>query len=296
MPDEIFNWLKTNKKQAILIVSALIILDVTLFLGIFSDLGVQNKLVLHFFDVGQGDSEFVVLPGGVKMLIDGGPTNGRVMNELARSMSQGDRYIDLVLMTHPQLDHFGGLIDVAKQYTIGTFIWSGRESDAPAFQELKKELRGQNAHIISLSAGDSIHNEKNDISILSPHVKFLNDKDLNNSSLVIRVSSASTTALFVGDIGANVEEYLVRNFDIQTDILKVPHHGSRFSSTDKFLHEVSPKLAIIEVGKNSYGHPTQEVLTRLSAIGARILRTDLNGATEIISEGTRSSVHLSRER
>ncbi|MFA6365123.1 MAG: MBL fold metallo-hydrolase [Candidatus Paceibacterota bacterium] len=296
MPDELFNWLKANKKKAIIIGCALVIFEGIFLVTLFSESKTSRALELHFFDVGQGDSEFVVLPGGARMLIDGGPANGRVMNELARTMSQGERYIDLVLMTHPQLDHFGGLIDVAKQYTIGAFLWSGRGSNAPAFQELLNELRNNHTQMISLGAGDSIRSNESNITILSPTPAFLHDTDLNNSTVVAEVMAANTSALFVGDIGTEVEEYLTHTFNMRADILKVPHHGSRFSSSESFLREVHPKVAIIEVGKNSYGHPTPEVLSRLSSVGARILRTDLNGAAEIVSEGVRNGIRLIVEK
>lgn len=291
MVDWIFELLNTHKRKAIPLCIALIALDVILFSQINATKKNSEKTEFDFLNVGQGDSELVQFAGGensarIKLLIDGGPENSMVLTALTSLLPQTDRYIDLVAMTHAQADHMGGLIDVIKRYRVGAFLWTGRPNDISAFRELMDVLKKNNVKIITLSAGDAIQVGESSVRVLSPNNTLLGDKDLNNTSLVLRVASASTTALFVGDIGKNAELSLVRNGLSSVDILKVPHHGSRTSVIADFLNAIKPKIAVFEVGKNSYGHPTEEALSGYAKLGASIFRTDKNGTLQfIIGEG-----------
>ena len=133
-----------------------------------------------------------------------------------------------------------------------------------------------------LAAGDKIHYRENRFDILSPNKDFLNGRDTNDSGLVMKLSAADSQSLFTGDIGEKVEDFLIKNYDLKIDILKVGHHGSKFSTSQKFLAAAQPKLAFIGVGKNSYGHPTKEVLNRLASVGAAIYRTDTSGTIKLV--------------
>lgn len=249
-----------------------------------------------FLNVGQGDSELVQMRNGeygnrVKMLIDGGPENGMARTAFSSLVSPTDRYIDLVAMTHPQADHMGGLIDIAKHYRIGAFLWTGRTNDISAFRELMDILKKNNVRIITLRKGDVIRSGECIITVLSPDSVLLSDKDLNNSSLVLRVAVASTTALFMGDIGRSAELALARNGVKAVDIAKVPHHGSRASLITDFLNAIHPRIAVFEVGKNSYGHPTEEALSKYAELGALLFRTDKQGTIRfIVGEGRKIQV------
>lgn len=258
----------------------------------------QNKnLEVYFFDIGQGDSEMVILPGNVKVLIDGGPDK-KILSELAEILSPTDRYIDLIILSHPQMDHFAGLIDILKRYKVGAFIYNGRAGEAKAFKDLeiavKENLKENNALKIVLAQGDKIKYQDNVFDVLSPPKEFLTSKELNDTTLVLKLSAGNFKALFTGDIGENIEKYLAENFDIRTDILKVGHHGSKFSSGEKFLSEAKPKISVIEVGKNSYGHPTAQTLTRLANIGSQIFRTDLDGAVKLVVDG--ASINIFKKK
>lgn len=240
---------------------------------------------IYFLDIGQGDSQLIVLPGPtggapIKILSDGGP-DAKILRELSKVLSPEDRYIDIVLLSHPQLDHFGGLIEVLTRYQIGAFIYNGRDGTASAWEDLKKVLKEKHIKTIILAGGDSLAYGESHLDILSPDAEFLKSEELNDTCLVALLSSHSAKALFVGDIGENVEEYLRNKYDIDVDILKVGHHGSRFSSSASFLKEASPKVAVIQVGKNRYGHPTKEALSRLSQSGAKIYRNDRDGLVKI---------------
>lgn len=274
-----------DKNKIIIIFSALVFLDFLVFYQVFAFSSADEDLKLYFLSVGQGDSELVVLPGGVKVLIDGGQPNGRVLEELNKILPPADRYLDLVIMSHPQLDHFGGLIEVLKRYRVGAFLWSGREGEITAFSDLKNVLTDNSVRTVVLSAGDKINYRESRFDILSPSPSLLGSKELNDTSIVAELSSNNSRVLFTGDIGASIEEALASGGTGDIDILKVAHHGSKFSSSANFLTAVRPELAVIGVGKNSYGHPTNQALGRLGEAGAKIYRTDKDGTVELIIDG-----------
>lgn len=248
--------------------------------------GQNNDLEVYFLDVGQGDSQLVNLAGGVQILIDGGP-NKKVLDELALILAPTDRYIDLVILSHPQYDHFAGLIEVLKRYKVGAFIYNGREGEAKAFADLKKILKENKIPKIILAGNDKIKYQDNRFDILSPSPDFLKSPELNDTTLVMKLGglNSAVSVLFTGDIGENLEDYLAKNFDIKADILKVGHHGSRFSSGEEFLKKIKAKISVIEVGKNNYGHPTAAALNRLESAGSRIFRTDKDGTVKLAING-----------
>lgn len=240
----------------------------------------SSALNMYFLDVGQGDGNLVVLPGGPKILIDGGPDKS-VLNELDKILSPTDRYIDLVMLSHSQLDHFAGFIPALERYRVGAFLWNGRAGEISAWRELKNVLEDKEIPIIVLGAGDSIIYKGNKIAILSPDGKLINDAELNNTTLVAELESNGVKTLFTGDIGFEVENYLTNKYDLNVDVLKVPHHGSKYSSGTNFLNEATPLISIIEVGKNKYGHPTTSAIERLTRVGSSIYRTDDKGAIHV---------------
>jgi len=285
MLDEIILKLKRHKNKAIILLAALVVLDFLIFWQISGEGKTNRDLKIYFLDVGQGDSELVLLPGGVKVLIDGGPPNSRILGNLEKILLPTDRYIDLVMMSHPQLDHFGGLIDVFKRYRVGAFLANGRKGEAQAFADLEKIIEENDVKTVVLAKNDAIRYENNYFKIISPDKSTLQAKELNDTALVAELTSNNSKTLFTGDIGVKIEEELLEVFNSPIDILKVAHHGSKYSSFGGFLKILNPKVAVIEVGKNSYGHPTAEVLKRLEGVGSKIFRTDLDGIIELIVDG-----------
>ena len=235
---------------------------------------------IYFLNVGQGDSSLVILPGNVKILIDGGPANGLAQSNLEKILSFRDRYIDLIVVSHPQVDHFGGLIEIAKNYKIGAVITNGEESDSASWLEFRRILDGNKIPVIGLSAGDKIKYKDYSADILWPNKIGLGG--VNEQALTMILSGDGVGSFFGGDLDMTTEKELAVKYDVDVDILKVSHHGSKFSSDAEFLKEASPSFSIIEVGKNSYGHPTKEALKRLSDAGSKIFRTDLDGFIKII--------------
>ena len=250
--------------------------------GIFAP---EPKTELFFLSVGQGDSELIVARNQsgqpVTILIDGG-RNAAVMGELDRVLPQNHRLIDLMIMTHPQLDHFAGLIDVVRTLPVRAFLATGRKGEISAYDELRLALIDKKIPYIVIGEGDTVRYGASRLNIVSPSPTERRDKELNTTSIVFRFTDGNISAIYTGDAGTNVETRLAKKYPLASDVLKVGHHGSKFSSATVFLKAVNPKAAIIEVGKNTYGHPTKAALERLEKNGAQIFRTDLDGTVKII--------------
>jgi competence protein ComEC len=269
--------------RLILIVVFLVVFDFFVW-GLVVFEPIDKNLQIYFLDVGQGDSELAILPSGPKILIDGGPNN-KVVDELASVLRPTDRYIDLVMLSHPQTDHFTGLIDVLKRYQVGAFIFNGRSGTADSWSELTKVIQENKVPLLILAAGDKIHYLDSQFDFLLPDKNFIQSQDLNETTLMPLLQNQNSQILFTGDIDSKIEDYLIKKYDLDIDVLKVAHHGSKYSSGEKFLQSISPKIAVIEVGKNSYGHPTETVLKNLASIGAQVFRTDKDGTIKLTING-----------
>jgi len=251
---------------------------------------------LHFLNVGQGDAILLELPGGVQILTDAGP-DSKVLGELEEVFSSKDRYIDIAVISHPQLDHMNGLNHIAKRYGIGAVIINGRRDTASEveWEALLSLLRKRNIPIVTAGRGDVIRYRDSRIDILAPDKNWINSGELNDTGIVELIHTPNFSALLTADIGKNVEEYLLRAFELKADILKAGHHGSKYSSSAEFLEKVKPKLTVIQAGRgNRYGHPAEETLRRLKSSGSRILRTDLNGRVTVVGEGRRIKIFVER--
>ena len=294
MFDALIAALKPHRFTFCVIVAAITILDVALISHILAVRRADDALTVSFLAVGQGDSTLIRLPHGVKALIDGGPPNGAALEGISETLSPFDRTIDLVVISHPQLDHFGGLIEVVKQYRVGGVLVNGRAGTSEAFRELDRAIKERSLPLITLRAGDVIRVGESRFKTLSPTEELAASDELNDTSLVLELESKGARFLFTGDIGKRAEQELVRGGIHDIHVLKVPHHGSRFSSTAPFLAATGPEAAVIEVGKNSYGHPTDAVLDRLSGAGARVYRTDKDGTVTAIADG--KSIKIFRKK
>jgi len=276
-------------------------LDLAVWILIFAGNRQFKNPEIDFLDIGQGDASLIILPspggglaGGVKMLIDGGPPDGKLQANLERILPINDRYIDLVSISHPQLDHFGGFIDLFKNYKIGAVLTSNQSSESAAWQELERVIKERKIPRIILSAGDKIKYQDSYFDILSPRI---NDwaKDINDFSIVDLLHAGGITAFFGADISGEKEKQLADLYDVNADVLKVSHHGSRFSSDADFLKEASPAISVISVGAhNTYGHPTKEALGRLASVGTRIYRTDQNGLVKLIIDKDKLRIYTDR--
>ena len=198
-----------------------------------------------------------------------------------------DRTIDLIILTHPEHDHMAGLIEVLKRYQVGNILWTGVVRDTAEYKEWQKLIKEEGAKIYIAQAGQQIEGGPTSINILYPleSLEGQESKDSNNTSIVARLVFGENSFLFTGDAPQSVEKKLLETA-IDSDILKIGHHGSKTSSAQDFIGVVSPEVTVISAGKdNKYGHPAPEVLQNLS--GVKILRTDLDGDIKIISDGKR---------
>lgn len=265
----------------------------------------SRPLEIISLDVGQGDAILIKTPENQTMLIDGGPSN-LVLQKLGEYLPALSKRIDVVLLTHPHADHVTGLIEVLKRYDIGAIILSGANLKTDVYFEFLKTIREKNIPIVIAQAGEAIHFGKNlEFDILSPERAedlVFNKKsegfgnggnDVNDTSVVGKLFFSDFSMIFMGDATSKIEnQLLIYGENLKSDILKVGHHGSKYSSSLSFLNTVSPKAAIIEVGaKNRYGHPSPAALGRLGMFNVNIFRTDLNGDIKILSDGFTTNIY-----
>ncbi len=248
----------------------------------------DENLKVIFFDVGQGDAIFVETPEGHQILIDGGPSK-RILGKLAREMPFLDRTLDLVILTHPESDHLRGLNYVLGRYKVENILWTGVLRDTEVFKEWQKALKEEKANEVIAQAGQKIKAGNTKIFILYPfeNLKGKKYKDSNDTSVIARLVFYKNSFLFTGDATKKTEQQLLdREVDINSDVLKVGHHGSKTSTSKEFLKEVSPEIAVISCGRNNrYDHPHREVLQNLQDFGITILTTYQKGDVKLISNG-----------
>ncbi len=246
-------------------------------------------LQVRFLDVGQGDAVHILTPDGFEMLVDGGSTSV-VLRRLATGRSFFDRKIDMVVATHPDSDHVGGLVDVLERYDVDLIVETNTEHEAPAarayaraaVQEGAERLIAQAGQIIQLGASTTVR-------ILSPQGDTSN-WDNNASSIVLQIIYGDTEIMLTGDAPQGIEEYLVRRYGetLESEILKLGHHGSDTSSSESFLQVVNSKYAVVSAGvDNRYGHPKPQVLLRAGAAGAQTVSTAEQGSILFKSDGKR---------
>ena len=271
-------------KKVIPILGILFFLNILAWLAIW-DLSQPQFLEVTFFDIGQGDSIFIETPERYQILIDGGP-DSVILEKLAREMPFWDRTIDLLILSHPEHDHISGLIEVLKRYKVENILWTGVLRDTAEYQEWKRLIKEEGADIyiaqVSLAVSDTAR-----LKVLFPFESFKGKevKNTNNTSIIARLVFGENSFLFTGDAYKSVErELLEGGAEVDSDVLKVGHHGSKTSSCKEFIEAVSPEIAVIQCGKdNPYGHPHPETLQTLE--GIKVFRTDLDGDVKIISDG-----------
>jgi competence protein ComEC len=201
-----------------------------------------------------------------------------------------DRYIDAVVLTHPQLDHYGGLIDILRRYDVGIFASNGMTSDVAAYGDLLQTLRMRHVRQVTLSAGDSIVSGGDRFAVVWPDATAIQSGNPNFMALVMEYSGGGMKVLLTSDADAKMEMAVLPRLSGRINVLKVSHHGSKYSSAQEFLSAIQPQVAVIEVGKNSYGHPDPAVLERLAAVGAFTLRTDQDGLIGVAALNGRMAI------
>ncbi len=254
-------------------------------------------LTVAFLDIGQGDAIFIEAPNGNQVLIDGGPGKS-VLRELGQVMPFYDRSIDIVLATHADSDHIGGLPDVLSKYEVGLFLESGVAGESSAYGQLERQiterskeggmerLEARRGMVVDLGRGAILQ-------ILFPD-RDPEGMETNTASIIARLVYGESEFLFTGDSPTAIERHLVTveggREGLRSDVLKVGHHGSKTSTSAEFVAAVSPQYAVISAGQNNrYGHPNKEVLDILNSFGATVLRTDESGRIIFKSDGRQLS-------
>lgn len=243
---------------------------------------------LTFFNVGQGDSALIQTPAKQAILIDGGPDRG-ILVKLGQALPWGKRTLDLVILSHPHADHVAGLTYVLERYHVRQVLMTGVLYPTPEYLRFLELVRDKHIPVhlakgretLKLAGGVSV-------DILWPQGSLANIEvaDVNATSVVCRVNYGDTSVLFTGDTPAeNEASLLATGVNLEADILKVAHQGSITSSTPDFIKAVAPELAVVSVGKNTYGHPASEIMERLRKLVLNVVRTDEMGDVTLKSDG-----------
>jgi len=251
----------------------------------------DDRLRVSFLDVGQGDA-ILIQKGSQQVLVDGGPSPQLLTLELGGKMPFWDRTIELVVLTHPHADHLTGLVEVLKRYKVERALYPDLDDGSPLYREWLG-LVAEDSQATIARAGEEIDlGDGVKIEVLNPPVPPLagTDSDTDNNGVVLRLTDGRVSFLLTADIQREDEfELIAQGDDLASTVLKIAHHGSKTSTTPEFLTEVSPAVAVISVGENSFGHPSGEVIGRLAEkLGEdNIYRTDEQGTIEFITDGER---------
>lgn len=249
----------------------------------------DGLLKIYFFDIGQGDAIFIETPNGNQILIDGGPDN-TVVQKLGETMPFYDKNIDMVVLTHSDADHITGLIEVLERYEVENVIYSKIIRKSAVYDAWRDAVAKESVNTIDPAAGKVVDlGNGTTLAIIYPS-ESLDGKvkeKVNDDSVVLMLKYDETKILLSGDIEARAERQIILSgANLDADILKIAHHGSKTSTIKEFLYEVSPQVAVIQVGtKNRYGHPSPEVLKRLENYDIKYYRTDVDRDIKIISDG-----------
>lgn len=244
---------------------------------------------VSYLGVGQGDATLIETPGGSRFLIDVG-FDGRVLDSLSKELSFFEKSIDGVFLTHSDLDHVGGIIDIVEYFNIGTIYISSIAEEVEIYDVMYSKLEDYDEIVVRKIDGKNtivIDEEFNVvIDVIFPIENYPFD-NRNDKSLVMNMTYEDTSFMFTGDAGVEIEEYIISSgYNLDSDVLQVGHHGSNTSSSYNFIKATSPDYAVISSGKdNDYGHPHQEVVDRLDGEDIEILRTDELGNISFISDG-----------
>lgn len=255
----------------------------------------ENKMSkVYMFDVGQGDSFFIETKNGKQMLIDGGK-DAAVLGELSKIMSWNDKSIDIVLATHPDLDHIGGLDEVFKRYKVDMFLTSEVGGETAEYKRLMAIVKDKNIPEFFVRQGMRFDLSESEYFLVLFPDRDVSGWETNTGSVVGKFVSGQRSVLFTGDSPAPIEQYLAAKYPpaggpelLDIDILKLGHHGSRTSTTSAYLKATTPQLALISAGKNnSYGHPHKEVLDLLKQFNIPFISTQTAGTVTLETDGVK---------
>lgn len=265
----------------------------------------QEKLKVVFCNVGQGDATLAIF-GSTQVLIDGG-AGSKVLSCLSKNMPFWDKTIEMVILTHPDYDHMAGILPVLERYHLKQFVANGLLVDKEIFWQIRKQINQKNIPVFVPESGDELKVGKLSFKVIWPAERKGEalswteslDKNIlgaqvfsgetNDFSIVSKLSYGNFDLLLTGDLPME-EEIMIKEKVGDIEVLKVAHHGSKFSTSGAFLEAITPQLSVISVGNNNYGHPSAEVMERLKNLGIQVKRTDWDGEVVVVSDGQNWSV------
>jgi competence protein ComEC len=253
-------------------------------------------------DIGQGDAILIISPDGRTMLVDGGNSSRDAEQVILPYLHEhGFERLDVMVLTHPDADHVGGLPTVLRSIPVGVVVSTGQLHTTQIYQEFLEEVRNardrSGTQVIRGVAGADIpFDPAVSVEVVGPSMEAIEGEDKNNASIVLRISYGEFNVLLTGDAELEEEGWMLdQGYDLEAEVLKVSHHGSNTASGKDLLDAVNPEIALISVGANNqYGHPHREVLDRLRARGIEIYRTDLQGTIEVVTDGVEYWVYTER--
>ena len=269
-----------------------------LFSGAFlvmphGEVSAASSIKVHYIDVGQGDAIYIKMPSGEDVIIDGG-NKGKGDAIVAYLKKQKVDDIEVLISTHPDADHIGGLDEILDAYRVENVYAPKVKHTTQAYKDFLQAVKREGKTIKTAQAGVDLPIKGVSAKFVGP-VKSYSNSDLNNWSAVLHVTYKKNTFLFTGDAEhVSEKDMMAKKQTLRADVLKVGHHGAKTSTSSTFLNTVKPKHAIISVGKNSYGHPTSEVVTNLKRQKVNTLRTDKNGTIIITGNGSSYAVKKSK--
>lgn len=263
-------------------------LSVSLIFGVSSTEAATRDLKVHFINVGQGDAIYIKTAAGDDILIDAGNKDGS--DVVAYLKKQKVKDIEVMIATHPDADHLGGLDEVLKAFKVKSVYAPKVSHTTIAYKEFLKAVKQEKVKIKTAKTDVSIPLKGVTAKFVAP-VKTYAKSDLNNWSAVLHMKYGKKAFLFTGDAEAKSETDMLKSKNsLKADVLKVGHHGAKTSTGSSFLKAVKPKYAVISVGKNGYGHPTSTIVKRLKAYKATTYRTDKSGHVIFTTNGSKLSV------
>lgn len=257
----------------------------------------DELLHLYFCDVGQGDAILIKTPQNRQILVDGGQGD-QVLKCLSEALPFYDRTLDLIVLTHPHADHVGGLTDVLRSYQVEKVVFWQVPYDSADFREFVDLVGEKGLPVLEMVAGEVLALDQqtraeiwyplseNELELLGTSIDPYDGEDVNDSSIIFRLVCGDFEALLTGDAPETVQGLLLRQEKVlESDVLKIAHHGSKDGLDERFLEKLRSRLAVISVGENNrYGHPHKETLEELENAGVEIKRTDQDGTIEVVSD------------
>lgn len=255
--------------------------------NVLDDVG-DGALAVHFIDVGQADSILITLKDAAMLIDAGNNEDNQLVVDYIKE--KGISTLDYVIATHSHEDHIGGMDAVIKTFDVKSVIMPRVESTTKTFEDVVEAILNKGLKVTPPVPGTKYLLGEAEFTIFAPNSEAY--EDTNDYSVVVKLRYGSTSFLFTGDAGfESEEEMLEMGYDLRADVLKVGHHGSKYSTSMKFLQAVKPQIAVISVGKdNQYGHPATETLQRLRQAGVKIYRTDESGTIIATSDGNKIEI------